>query len=606
MSPYLKKSIARNVFMSLCRHWRTEKALVLRSVAFVAVGIVADLTLPLFSGRLVDVIVERRTLRAEGLHTALDAMLVMSGLGVVLIMSRHFAMLSIGRLNVRLMSRFARDSFWRVQRLSSEWHANNHVGSSLRRITRGMWAVDTISDLLLLSLLPALLILAGSSIILALRWPSMGLIVAVGSVLFVGSAVYLSLNYVSPNSRLANAQDTRFSSVLADALVCNSVVKAFGAETREDRRLTPILNKWERRIIRSVIANTGSGTIKLSVLLGLRTLVTAQVIWLWWNHRASAGDLTFVLATYLVVHSYLRDIGQVAANLQRAINEIEEMVQLHFLPIAPADADDARFLEVRGAEIVFDSISFAYKAQMTPLFHDFSLRIRPGERVGLVGYSGAGKSTVIKLLQRLYETADGRILIDGQDISRVTLESVRSQIALVSQEPILFDRSVAENIAYGYPHADARQVQEAAQRANADEFIRRLPRGYATRVGERGGGLSGGERQRIALARAFLANRRILVLDEATSNLDSESEAAILEAMERLMTGRTVIIIAHRLSTVESLDRILVLDSGRIAQDGTHETLITQHGIYRRLFAGQASGKARRYWSEHHAVPGGS
>jgi ATP-binding cassette subfamily B protein len=229
--------------------------------------------------------------------------------------------------------------------------------------------------------------------------------------------------------------------------------------------------------------------------------------------------------------------------------------------------------------------------QVEPLFRDFSIRIEPGERVGLVGHSGSGKTTFVKLLHRLYDVTGGRIVVDGQDIAHVTQDSLRAQLALVPQEPILFHRSLAENIAYGRPGAKPRQIEEAALLANAHAFIARQAKGYATLVGERGVKLSGGERQRVALARAFLANAPVLVLDEATSSLDSESEALIQEAMQRLIAGRTAIVIAHRLATVRMLDRILVFDNGEVVEEGRHDDLVRKMGgIYRRLFERQALG----------------
>ena len=219
-----------------------------------------------------------------------------------------------------------------------------------------------------------------------------------------------------------------------------------------------------------------------------------------------------------------------------------------------------------------------------------SVDIRAGERVGLVGRSGSGKTTFVKLVQRLHDVSGGRILIDGQDIAQATQHSLRSQIAIVQQDPILFHRSLAENIAYGRPGASMAAIEQAARLANAHEFILRLPKGYGTLVGERGVKLSGGERQRVALARAFLADAPVLILDEATSSLDSESEALIQQAMERLMKGRTSIVIAHRLSTVRSLDRILVFDRGEIVEQGTHASLASRTGgIYRGLFERQAT-----------------
>ena len=233
--------------------------------------------------------------------------------------------------------------------------------------------------------------------------------------------------------------------------------------------------------------------------------------------------------------------------------------------------------------------------QVDPLFRDFSIRIEPGERVGLVGHSGSGKTTFVKLLHRLYDVTGGRIIVDGQDIAHVTQDSLRAQLALVPQEPILFHRSLKENIAYGRPGAKPWEIEEAARLANAHAFIERQAKGYATLVGERGVKLSGGERQRVALARAFLANAPVLVLDEATSSLDSESEALIQEAMQRLIAGRTAIVIAHRLATVRMLDRILVFDNGEVVEEGRHDDLVRMTGgIYRRLFERQALGLLAR------------
>jgi ATP-binding cassette, subfamily B, bacterial len=268
---------------------------------------------------------------------------------------------------------------------------------------------------------------------------------------------------------------------------------------------------------------------------------------------------------------------------------MEEMVQLYHQPFGVADAPDAEPLRITSGEVRFEHVTFGYAGQGVPLYRDMNVRIAPGERVGLVGRSGSGKTTFVKLIQRLYDLNEGRIVIDGQDVAHATQASVRSQIAIVQQEPILFHRSLAENIAYARPEASPLQIERAARLANAHEFIVRLPRGYQTLVGERGVKLSGGERQRVALARAFLADAPILILDEATSSLDSESEALIQEAMTRLMSGRTSIVIAHRLSTVRAMHRILVFEHGCIVEEGSHEALLCRlHGHYRRLFDRQS------------------
>ena len=248
-------------------------------------------------------------------------------------------------------------------------------------------------------------------------------------------------------------------------------------------------------------------------------------------------------------------------------------------------------LEVGGGAIRFEWVRFHYGNHAAPLFDDLSVTIAAGERVALVGHSGSGKTTFVKLLQRLHEIQAGRILIDGQDIARASLASLREAIALVPQEPVLFHRSLAENIAYARPDASQGEIARAARLAHADGFIERLPLGYATLVGERGVKLSGGERQRVAIARAILADRPILVLDEATSSLDSEAEQLIQDALEHLMAGRTTLVIAHRLSTVRKVDRILVFERGRIVEQGPHRALLARpDGRYRGLYLMQAAG----------------
>jgi ATP-binding cassette subfamily B protein len=581
----------RDVLSFLFRHWRREAWLVTGIALSMMIATIADLFMPVFAGRMVDAVAMHPGTRRQALQAALWALATMLALGGVLVAGRHLSLMGITRLTLRLMSRFASDAFWRVQRFSTDWHANNFAGSIVRRVTRGMWAVDMMDDTLLLALLPAVLVLGGSSLLLGWHWPSMGLIVAIGATLYVGLSITLSLNYVSPAARLSNAQDTLVGGAMADAVTCNAVVKSFGAEAREDARLARVLNKWSRRTYRHWTNGTRSGTTQMVVLLGLRGSVTLYALWLWWQGRATPGGVTFVLTSYFIVHGYLRDVGQHVANLQRSVNEMEDLVEMHVLPLGVADRPGAGPIHIGKGEVVFDRITFCYGAHAEPLFHDFTLRIEAGERVGLVGHSGSGKTTFVKLLQRLYDLNDGRILIDGQEIAGAVQVSLRAQLALVPQDPVLFHRSLAENIAYARSEATMAEIERAAQLANAHDFIIRQPKGYATLVGERGVKLSGGERQRVALARAFLADAPILILDEATSSLDSESEALIQEAMERLIVGRTAIVIAHRLSTVRMLDRILVFEQGQVVEEGTHEALVRRtEGTYKRLFERQALG----------------
>jgi ATP-binding cassette subfamily B protein len=571
--------------------WRRHPVVVALIIASSFGWTASDILMPVYAGRLIDAVAGAGVGREAARAAALWALGLMAALGLVLVGMRWVTYWGIVRLTLGNMGDVARSAFARVQRLSTEWQANSFAGSTVRKVSRGMWAFDTLNDTLLLALLPSAMVLGGSTLLLGLRWPVMGALVAFGSAAFIAQAVALSLLYVAPASRLSNQWDTRLGGALADAITCNPVVKAFGAEAREDARLAGVVAKWQRRTSRAWMRGTASGTWQAGSLLALRTSVVGLVLWLWWRGRATPGDVTWVLTTYFVVHGYLRDIGQHISVLQRSVNDMHEMVLLHAEKPSVADAPGAAPARITEGEIVFDRVGFGY-ARNRPLYEDFSVTIRAGERVGLVGHSGSGKTTFVKLVNRLYDVQSGEVRIDGVNIARVTQASLRSQIAIVQQDPVLFHRSLSENIGYGRPGASQDAIEHAARLANAHRFIARLPAGYGTLVGERGVKLSGGERQRVALARAFLADAPILILDEATSSLDSESEALIQEAMLRLMAGRTAIVIAHRLSTVRALDRILVFDGGRIVEEGSHAAMLAAGGKYRRLFEVQASGMA--------------
>ena len=579
----------RLVIPFVFRHWLQQPLRASAMVAGFLGATAADLFMPVFSGHLVDALTSGPAEPAAR-HAALMAFGGIVALGGLSIVLRLTGLQMIVPFTLRIMSDVARDAFMRVQRFSTDWHANSFAGSTVRKVTRGMWALDLLNDTILMALLPSLTVLLGSMILLGLHWPSLGAVIAVGSVIYVAMTLAFSVRYIAPAARISNAWDTKVGGTLADAMTCNAVVKSFGAEAREDARLAGVIARWSARVQRTWLRYNTTAMAQLAVLLCFRASVIGGAVLLWIAGRASPGDVTYVLTSYYVIHAYLRDVGMHINNLQRSVNDMEELVAIHGEPIGIADAADAAAIDVRGGRIVFDDVTFHYGGHRAPLYDGLSVDIHAGERVGLVGRSGSGKTTFVKLVQRLYDVSGGRILIDGQDIAHATQHSLRSQIAIVQQDPILFHRSLAENIAYGRPGASMAAIEQAARLANAHDFIQRLPKGYGTLVGERGVKLSGGERQRVALARAFLADAPVLILDEATSSLDSESEGLIQQAMERLMKGRTSIVIAHRLSTVRSLDRILVFDRGEIVEQGTHAMLTARAGgIYRGLFERQAT-----------------
>ncbi len=315
--------------------------------------------------------------------------------------------------------------------------------------------------------------------------------------------------------------------------------------------------------------------------------VIAWGILLWQAGQASVGDIVLVTSLACTILHSTRDLAVALVDLTQHVARLEEAIGTLLTPHDLPDHPEARLLQSQTGRVAFRDVTFAYP-QRAPVLREFDLTIEPGQRVGLVGASGAGKSTVLSLLQRFYDVSGGSILIDGQDISLVTQDSLRQSMAIVPQDISLFHRSVMENIRYARPGATEAEVMAAAEMAHCRTFIEALPEGFDTIVGDRGVKLSGGQRQRLAIARALLKDAPILLLDEATSALDSELERAIQSALDRLMRGRTVIAIAHRLSTLKSFDRIIVMDAGRIVEDGPPEVLAARPGPYRALLMKQA------------------
>ena len=327
------------------------------------------------------------------------------------------------------------------------------------------------------------------------------------------------------------------------------------------------------------------------LLAGMLALMMGGGTWYYFHGMATVESMAYLAFAYTIMQSYIRDVGENIKNLLTSSYDLHGVIQLiretPEVPIHPTLPE----LKISRGEIVFDHVEFTYPDKKHPIFNDFSITIRAGERIALVGHSGGGKTSFIRLLQCLYPIQNGNIYIDGQDITKGSRSSLRRAMGVVPQDPILFHRTLRENIAYAKPNASDAEIRAAAQKAHIEHFILGLPRQYDTLVGERGVKLSGGERQRIAIARAILADRPILILDEATSSLDSESERAIQEALHTLTHGRTSIMIAHRLSTILDADRILVFDAGKIVEEGSHEQLIKkENGIYAHLFKLQSGG----------------
>lgn len=573
-------------------YWSRHKGVLAVSVATVMAYTIADVFIPKYAGQLVDALAgATQDTREQALEAAMTALVVFLCLALVYHTLRLASLYLWLHLQVPILRKIMDDATARVQKFSADWHANTFAGATVRRITRGMWSFDHMADTLYMGLLPAAMVIIGVTALQAYHWPLMGAMIAIGTTIYVAVSVLMSVKIGAPALDESNEADSKMGGALADAITCNAVVKSFGSEEREEKRFAGITGEWLKKARKAWGLMTHIDTVQSVALLGLLAAILGTALWLWSQGQATPGEVTFALVSYFVLSGYTRNVGMFVRDIQKAKSEMEDIIDYMRRPLDIANKPDAPDLRVSDGEIVFDQVTFAYENTGKPVYEDFSVAIKPGEKVGLVGHSGSGKSTFVKLLQRLYDIDGGEIRIDGQNIADVTQESLRAQISLVAQEPILFHRSLAENIAYGRPDATMDEIVRAAKMAHADEFIARLPDGYDTMVGERGIKLSGGERQRVAIARAILADAHILILDEATSSLDSVSEALIQDAIETLMEGRTSLVVAHRLSTIQQADRILVFDDGRIVEQGTHEELVKiENGRYRELFEMQAFG----------------
>jgi len=483
------------------------------------------------------------------------------------------------------------DAFAHVQTLSEHFFVNTFTGAIVSKISRARQKIESFEDQILIRIIPTMVILTGSTAFLALRFPVLAaLMVAYVGVLF-GVSAYFVFRISGPAQGLYAAAQDSFIAHLADSIGGMSTTKAYAQEPLEIANFLTVTEELRAKNERSYKLGSYAAMLQRLLLTGMLVLLLGGGVWYLFNGKANVESMAYLAFAYTILQSYVRDLVDNIKNiltssydLHAVIALLREEPEVPVTPVRPA-------LRIRRGEIAFEHVGFAYPGKSVPVFEDLSVAIGAGERVALVGHSGSGKTTFVRLLQCLYGIQKGRIRIDGQDITHGSRNSLRSAIALVPQDPILFHRTLAENIGYGRPGADLKAIQRAAEQAHIAPFIMGLPQQYDTLVGERGIKLSGGERQRIAIARAILADRPILILDEATSSLDSQSERAIQEALRSLTHGRTSIMVAHRLSTILDADRILVFDEGRIVEQGTHaELVLREHGIYAAFFRLQSGG----------------
>ena len=470
------------------------------------------------------------------------------------------------------------------------FHSNKFGGSLVSQTNKLVGAVERFWDTIIWSILPLIISLVGSIIVLSTLLWQYALFLLIFSIVFSLVVYYGSKPMAKLTKKEAKASN-KLNGQLADVISNILAVKSSGAEATEQKFFTKTVSSWRNSSLDVMRGFLKISTVYSSISMTMKVSAAAFSVYAAQNNLISVAAVYLIITYTSSVTRELWNMNGIMRNYNRIIGNANDMVEILQTPTTLIDKSDSK-LKVTNGEISMDKITFTHdEGQGDTLFHDFSLEIKPGEKIGLVGASGSGKTTLTKLLLRFADIDSGKITIDGQDISEVTQASLRAKIAYVPQEPLLFHRSVRENIAYGRPDATDTEIEEAAKKAGAYDFIVGLKDGFDTMVGERGIKLSGGQRQRVAIARAILKDVPILVLDEATSALDSESEALIQKSLETLMKNRTSIVIAHRLSTIAKLDRIIVLKDGKIVEDGSHDELINKkRGVYAKLWARQSGG----------------
>ena len=492
-----------------------------------------------------------------------------------------------GRVTEHAMRQLGLKVFQHLHQLELSFHLDRQTGGISRDIERGTNGLSFLMRFLMFNIVPTLLEILAVAVIFSLLFsPLYALITVVAVALYIFFTVYVT-EWRNKFIREANQADNTTNSRAVDSLLNYETVKYFNNEQHEAQIYDGFLASWEQARLKNrlslLLLNSGQALLIALAVTALMYLAARDVV----NAQLSLGELVMLNAYLIQLFLPLNFLGFVYREIRRALTDLENMLGLLTRKPAIVDAPDARPLQLQAAAISFQQVSFRYQAER-PILQQLSFQVPSGSKVAIVGASGAGKSTIARLLYRFYELESGQILVDGQDIRQLTLDSLRRAIAIVPQDTVLFNSSIRENIAYANPDASAAEIERAIDLAHLRDFINSLPQGDQTQVGERGLKVSGGEKQRIAIARAILKGSPILIFDEATSSLDSQSEQAILSAMREVAKQHTSLVIAHRLSTVTDADQILVLQHGQLIEQGNHQQLLAANGSYARMWRQQA------------------
>jgi len=554
----------------------------------IVLGNIVTVISPLFYKQFFDIIAGA-TNKSAVVHQLFILILFVLAANAANWIFQRIATLANNYYEPKVMANLKQQSYDHMMGHSYNFFANSFAGSLVQKVNRFSRSFERISDDLIWNLLPLFVRIISVVIVLFFinKW--------IDLILVIWILVFLSFNIGFSRWKLkydikAAAVDSVATGYLADTIGNQNTVQLFNGYNFESKGYKKITNEQSAAtmIAWNLDAVIEGGQAFLSFIIEF--VLFFYAIKYWQQGFITIGVFVLLQAYVLNIISQLWGFTRLVRDVYQGYADAKEMVEILLLPHEIKDASNAKELDVKNGEIKFDNLTFRFNENRQVL-NNINLTIKPGEKVALVGPSGAGKTTFVRLLLRLYSATSGKILIDGQDISQVTQESLRKNISMVPQDPILFHRTLAENIAYGKRGASKKEIEKAAELAHCDEFIKDLPNGLETYVGERGIKLSGGERQRVAIARAILKNAPILVLDEATSSLDSNSEMLIQDALNNLMKGKTTIVIAHRLSTIQKMDRIIVIDEGKIVEQGSHQELLKNgYSLYKKLWELQAGG----------------
>ncbi len=568
------------IYFEYIKRYKISLALIL---IFIPISSLVDVVVPIFYKGFFDELASTGDVKV--LYGFLLKILITYGIGW---MGWRFSTFATSYFQTKVMADLSNKCFESLHRHSINFFNNSFVGSLVKKANKFTYSFETIADLITWEFIPLVTTLVLSEIVLFTKSRLLAFVILIWLILFTAINYFFSI-YKLKHDIKRTEKDSEVTATLADTITNQLSVKLFNGFKRENKNFQTKTNELHLlRMFSWNLANYAEA-IQGALVIFLEVGLFYISVKLWKQGILTIGDFVLIQSYILNVFMRIWRLGRMIRRFYEATSDAKEMVEIFETPYEIQDSKDAVELKVSNGKIEFKDIYFNYN-QTRKIIDNFNLSIKAGEKIGIVGPSGSGKSTLVNLLLRSYDVEQGKILIDDQKITKVTKESLWKNITFVPQDTVLFHRTLLENIKYGNPKATDNEVIQASGLAYCHDFIEEFQDKYNTLVGERGIKLSGGERQRIAIARAILKNAPILVLDEATSSLDSHSEELIQKALDSLMKDKTVIVIAHRLSTIMKMDRIVVLENGRIIESGNHQELLEKRGLYEKLWSKQVGG----------------